>query len=124
MDGFIVHAGIGMARGSLARIEDGKGMAVHVLEGEVYVTEEGDPRDYFVQPGSCFRIQRERLTLVYALRRSLVTLTAPVPAQYARRIDLLMPRTSEARLIYDRRLDSGGWVEAMRHRLTRAWTTS
>ena len=49
MDGYVVHGGMGMARGSYARIEDGRGILVYVWDGELWITQEGDPRDHFVR---------------------------------------------------------------------------
>jgi hypothetical protein len=124
MEGYIVHGGIGMARGSLARIEDGKGVLVYLWEGELHITQERDRRDYFVKPGGWFQLDREGVALVYALRRSHVTLTAPVAAHYARRISMRIRGSSKARLIYDRAQGSAGWLQGLRHRLSRLWTNS
>ncbi len=68
MERYIVHGGIGMARGSLARIVDGKGLALEVWDGELWITQERDPRDYFIRPGERFEVKREGLVLAYALR--------------------------------------------------------
>jgi hypothetical protein len=115
MDGYIVQGGLGMARGSLARIEDGRGMLLYVWDGGLWITQERDSRDYYVKPGEWFRLGRNGVVLAYALSRSSVTVTAPVPSHYARRIVL------GARVIYDRGQEPGGWREAARQRLTRLW---
>jgi Protein of unknown function (DUF2917) len=104
MDGYMVHS-IEMARGSLMRIDDGKGALIHVREGELWITQEGDPLDYLVKPGGCyfvnpggwFQIDRQGVALISALCRSVITITAPVPAP-------------------------GGWLLGLRHRLARLWT--
>jgi hypothetical protein len=75
MDGYLVHGGMDMARGSTVRIEDGAGTLVYVWEGELWITQEGDPRDYFVSPGRWFRLERNGLSLLYATRRTHATLT-------------------------------------------------
>ena len=67
MDGYVVHGGMGMARGSYARIEDGRGILVYVWEGELWITQEGDSRDRYVGRGGWFRIESDGLTLVSAL---------------------------------------------------------
>ncbi len=63
-----------IARGALARIVDGSGALVSVWDGALWITQEGDARDYYIPAGQSFRIQRDGLTLVHALQRSIVTL--------------------------------------------------
>ena len=64
-----------MARGTLKRIEDGEGLIVRVLEGEVHITQERDRRDYFVPAGRTFILDRPGLALVFAIRPSALTVT-------------------------------------------------
>lgn len=124
MERYIVHGGIGMARGSLARIVDGKGLALEVWDGELWITQERDPRDYFIRPGERFEVRREGLVLAYALRPSHITLTAVVPAHYARRITLTMPDARAERVVYDRAREAAGWLAGLGHRLTRFWANT
>jgi len=70
---------IGVARGSLLRIDDGAGALVHVWEGELWLTQEGSPQDHLLGAGQTFRIDRDGATLVHALQRSLVSLSRPAP---------------------------------------------
>lgn len=124
MEGYIVHGGIGMARGSLARIEDGRGIALEIWDGELWITQERDRRDYFARPGQRFLVDREGVVLVYALRSSHITLTAPVPAYYARGITLMLPGEERVRRIYDRARETGGWLRGFGHRLARFWANA
>jgi hypothetical protein len=124
MDGFIVHGGIGMARGSLARIEDGRGILIYVWDGELHITQQGDRRDYVVKPGGWFIVGSRGLTVAHALQRTSLTLTAPVPSHYARRIVITVPGTAEPRVLYDRSREQGGWLAGLRHRAARLWTLS
>jgi len=124
MERYIVHGGIGMARGSLARIVDGKGLALEVWDGELWITQERDPRDYFIRPGERFEVKREGLVLAYALRPSHITLTAMVPAYYARRIALMMPGARAESMVYDRAREAAGWLAGLGHRLTRFWANT
>lgn len=101
MESYLVHGGIGLGRGSLARIDDGRGMLVYLWDGEVHITQEGDPRDHFVRRGGSFRLERNGTALVYAVRGSALALSAPVPAFYARRITVAVPGRP-ARVIYER----------------------
>lgn len=120
MDGYVVHGAINMPRGSFALIEDGRGMALEVWDGLVWVTQERDARDHIVRPGESFRLERDGVVIFHALRPSQLTLTAPVPAQYARRIVLSLAGGAP-RPIYERSREPGGWLAALGHRLARLW---
>ena len=124
MEGYIVHGGIGMARGSLARIDDGRGIALEVWDGELWITQERDRRDHFVRPGQRFVVDRDGAVLAYALSGSHITLTAAVPAYYARRITLMAPDGNGARVVYDRGREARGWLAGLGYRLTRAWVNT
>src|SRR3954469_3792754 len=101
MDGYLVHGGMDLERGSNVRVEDGAGILVYVWEGELWVTQEGDQRDHFVTPGRWFRLERNGASLLHAMRRSHVTLTAPTPANYARFIAMTAAGTGTPRLLYE-----------------------
>src|SRR5687768_11092372 len=108
MDGYVVHGGVGMARGSYARIEDGRGSLVCDWDGELGITQDGDLRDCIVRDGEWFRIEREGAWLVHRTRRTRATLTAPTPADYARSITMTPAGTTEARVLYQRS-STRGW---------------
>jgi hypothetical protein len=118
MDGYVVQGGMRMARGDFARIEDGRGILLYVWDGELWITQEGDRRDYYVGAGSWLRLDRDGVALVYAMRRSSITITAPVATHYARRIRL------GTRVVYDRAEEPGGWIQSARQRLARSWANS
>jgi Protein of unknown function (DUF2917) len=86
---YVVHGSLGMARGSVLRIEDGRDMVVYVWEGGIWLTQEGDRRDRYIGPGDCFRIDRDGVTLAQATQGTTVSLTAPQPEAYARRIAMM-----------------------------------
>lgn len=121
MEGYIVHGGIALARGSAARLEDARGLAIEVWDGELWITQEGDRHDYFVRPGQRFLVEHDGVALAQALRPSHATLTAAVPAYYARRITVMAADGSAARVIYDRARETVGWLAGIGCRLTRAW---
>ena len=79
-----------MARGSSLRIEDGPGITIRVRWGGAWLTQEADGRDYYLQPGESFRLDRGGSALVTALQRACIDATAPKTENYARRI-LLWP---------------------------------
>ncbi len=74
MDGDGARGGLEMARGSFARIEDGRGVRLYVREGELWITQEGDRRDYYVGAGESFQLDRDGVALASALRPSSVDL--------------------------------------------------
>ena len=118
MDGYVVHGGMAMARGGFVRIEEGRGMLLYVWEGELWITQEGDPADHLVGPGQWFRLDRAGAALACATRDAHVTLTAPVPSHYARRIMIGL------RVVYERSREPGGRLRALRMRLARRWANA
>jgi len=44
----------------------------------VWITQDGDARDYFVPAGKSFRVSRDGRTVVSAIRRSSIALAAPL----------------------------------------------
>jgi len=115
VDGYVVHGGLGMARGASLRIEDGAGIMVYIWEGEVWLTQEGDLRDYFVVPGQWFRIKRDGIALLYATRRTHLTLNSAKAEGYARRITLTPAGTSMPRPIYEATRPRG-WLAFLKER--------
>jgi hypothetical protein len=101
MDGYVVHGSIGMTRGSVLRIEDGRGVLVYAWEGHLWLTQQHDRRDHFLAAGEWFTLDRDGVALVHATGRSVVTLTAPTQALYARRITLALAGTRTPQVIYD-----------------------
>jgi hypothetical protein len=89
-----VHGSLSLARGSMLRIEDGRDILIYVWEGEVWLTEEREREDRILRAGAWHRLERQGAAIGYALERSVVTLTAPEPQQYARRI--LLVRAGDA----------------------------
>ena len=89
MQEYIVKGSLGLSRGSMLRIEDGRDILIYVWEGEIWLTEEREGKDRILKAGEWHRLERQGAAIGYALERSLVTLTAPEPSQYARRIVLI-----------------------------------
>lgn len=92
-DETLVQGSLAMTRGSVLRIEDGRDILVHVWQGALWLTQEDDPRDRYVGAGQWFRLDRNGAAIAYATRRAVVTLTAPRPERYARRIELVRAGT-------------------------------
>jgi hypothetical protein len=61
---------------ALLRIQDGAGQGVAVVDGMVWITQDGDPRDVFVAGGQSFRLDRPGLTIVQALEPTRLLMLA------------------------------------------------
>ena len=121
MDGYVVHGGMGMARGSYARIEDGRGILVYVWEGEIWLTEERERRDRVLRAGEWHRLERQGAAIGYALQRSVLTLTAPEPEYYAERIVLVKAGTAAPVELYNANRVRMPWIAGFGARLRRLW---
>jgi hypothetical protein len=66
------HPLIELPRGGVLRIDDGQPHVVDVFEGEVWLTQDGDPRDWILERGESLRFDGAGLTLVQAFRPSRV----------------------------------------------------
>jgi hypothetical protein len=75
--------GAALPRRGLLSIRGGRGAVLFVEHGEVWVTQERDPRDVVLSVGAWFQLDRDGTAIVQARRPASVTLTAvadaPVP---------------------------------------------
>jgi hypothetical protein len=117
MEGYLVHGGIALTRGGSVRIEDGAGMVVHVEQGELWITQDGEARDHIVGAGAgrWFRLERDGATWLEATQDARISLSAPMPSNYARRIMLTPARAAAPRLLYDAAV-RGDWLTSLRYR--------
>jgi len=67
-----------LAKDSLLRIRNGRGQSVMVLEGLVWITQDGDPRDIFLEAGQSFTLDCPQMTLVQALKETRLLVLAPL----------------------------------------------
>lgn len=67
-----------LGTGEFLKIHDGRGRRLEVLDGMVWVTQDGDPRDAFVAKGESFEFDRAGLALVEALVDSRMVVFASV----------------------------------------------
>jgi hypothetical protein len=72
--------GARLPRRGLLSIRGARGALLFVDRGQVWLTQERDPRDIVLATGSWFRLDREGTAVVQARREAMVTLTAPVDA--------------------------------------------
>lgn len=79
---FSVLTNLGIKHGSLAGIDDGRGVLVRVQHGKVWLTRASETTDVCLAAGESFRIDRDGLTLISSLGPApfaLVSLDPPVP---------------------------------------------
>jgi hypothetical protein len=60
-------ASIAVHSGQPLRLENGYGRRISVLEGHLWVTQDGDPRDIVLSAGEDFRFDRRAAAVVSAL---------------------------------------------------------
>lgn len=78
-----------MKNRQLMRVQDGRGTVVRVHDGAVWITQEGDRRDYYVPARGSFTLTRDGLTLISALGRASIALTSPFERAAAARIEMV-----------------------------------
>ncbi|HEX5093151.1 MAG TPA: hypothetical protein VFV84_10735 [Burkholderiales bacterium] len=116
MQEYLVQGSLNLTRSSVLRVEDGRDILIYVWEGELWITEEHERGDRIVRRGEWHRISRNGAALCYALQRSVVTLTAPQPEGYARRILVQRAGTSVPEALYDPARERGLSLRArLRH---------
>ena len=49
------------------RVVDGEGTTVCAVEGAVWITEENQPKDIVLQPGSCYQLSKRGIAIVNSL---------------------------------------------------------
>jgi Protein of unknown function (DUF2917) len=62
-------------------LADQRGQRIAVLDGQVWITLQNDARDVVLEPGECFVIDRPGLTLVFALRDAILTVSPPAAGE-------------------------------------------
>ena len=83
----VVQGSLDLAHGNLVRIEDARGTRVRVASGAIWVTEEGDRRDRFINAGGSFRIATSGVALISALTpHSTISVSLPLPASRLARL--------------------------------------
>lgn len=73
-----------MARGRILRIQGGAASVLRVQSGALWVTQEGDSRDYYLADGGAFQLTGNGLAIAQATRPSSVSLSAVHPVMAAK----------------------------------------
>jgi len=100
MNEYVVHGSIVLAPGSVLRIEDGCDLLIYVWEGSLWLTQERDARDRHLGAGGWFRLDRDGLALATAASLTTITVTAPQPEGYAKRIAVRTAGAGASRELY------------------------
>ena len=72
-----------MTRGSVLRIDDEPGTTIHVWWGGLWVTQEGDARDYYLTAGQSFTVDRRGTALASAMHSAQISVTPPKGDRHA-----------------------------------------
>jgi hypothetical protein len=67
---------LAMTKGSMLKIEDGRGIVVEVKRGMLWLTQEGDTRDRYIRAGDWLRLDGSGLAIANALQRSMVAISS------------------------------------------------
>ena len=65
---------LALEAGQLLSLDDACGTSIHSRAGTLWITEEGEPRDFVVGPGEAFLVSRPGRTLVQAMAPAHVAL--------------------------------------------------
>ncbi|HEY6241403.1 MAG TPA: DUF2917 domain-containing protein [Burkholderiales bacterium] len=61
------------------RLEDAAGTRLQVVRGSVWITQEGDRRDYYLTATGTLTLDRPGLALIHALEPALLVVRRPAP---------------------------------------------
>jgi len=76
-----------LPRDQTLRIADGQAHVIAVFEGQVWLTQDGDLRDVFLEAGDSFSFDSRGLTLVQALRDARLLVSDRVALDRAQGLD-------------------------------------
>jgi hypothetical protein len=72
--------GLRLEAKALYSLPDASGLTVTCDEGALWLTVEGDLRDFVLEAGQTFETQNDRCVLIYALAPSRISITDTAPA--------------------------------------------
>jgi hypothetical protein len=79
------RAPINLETGGALRLRDSIGKAISLCRGKVWITQQGDPRDIFLDVGQSFIFDRPGLALVQAVAASSLLLLEREPGARLKR---------------------------------------
>jgi len=75
---------IRLKQNSTLRLDRAAGIVVEVSKGEVWLTQERDPRDYFLRAGDWLRIDRPETVVISAMGQDAWVALTPLQSEPAR----------------------------------------
>jgi len=69
---------LALGRGTALTLQDARGARVRVLVGRLWITQDHDPKEHFVDAGASFRVERDGPTVVEAARDARFVVESPV----------------------------------------------
>jgi hypothetical protein len=87
-DEYLIEGAMPLLRNEQLRIEDGRELLVHVWQGTLWITQEGDARDILLQAGQSFRLDRDGTALAKCWDDAVLALTSPHEERPARGIEV------------------------------------
>ena len=75
----LTQANFALEARRMMALTNAEGAEVKVLTGQVWLTTDGDLRDFFLVPGDAHRIARDGLTIINAFEPSVVHVEPPQP---------------------------------------------
>jgi len=85
------EANLEVRRAQVLSLRDAAGVGLRCTRGSLWLTQEGGGQDIVLDPGECFTVERDGLTLVSALKDGSV-LIASAPVRQAANIGAWMLR--------------------------------
>ena len=65
---------VALEPGEVLTLDDAAGTRIHARLGQVWITEEGSPKDHVLGPGEAFTVGRGGRTVVQAIKPALLAL--------------------------------------------------
>ena len=79
MSSRLERADVVVQSGEVFRLEDAAGTRVQVLRGSVWITQDGDPNDYYLPAAGTITLERPGVVLFYALEPAKLIVWQLVP---------------------------------------------
>ena len=69
----LTQGAVQLAPNQTLKVVDGAGSTVCAVEGELWITEENQPRDIVLEPGNCYRLSNAGVAVIEALGEASVS---------------------------------------------------
>jgi len=87
-DEYLIEGAMPLLRDEQLRIEDGRDLLLHLWQGSLWITQEGDRRDILLRAGQSFRLDRDGTAIARCWADAVVALTSPRKERPARSIEV------------------------------------